>query len=587
MRTPLPLGLPALAAAVWMVAAAAQAVFPTSNPINATIPQSSFTVEIEDVLTIPNSDGQAPRMEDLVFGGEPGAAYVVDQRGPVYKFDPSDANPAPELFFDLYDVVGNANINFQTGVRGMAFHPDFNTPNTPGYRKFYTSHSRNPFSSIAGANTKFFFSPNPPGITHDSVVGEFTVDANGEVVSSSYRELFRVGQPETDHNIGQIGFDPTAQPGDADYGNLYIALGDGGGAGNPYGLAQNRTTITSANSGGLGFPHGSILRVNPIATTGAAFQVPADNPFVGEANAIEEVWAYGLRNPHKFAWDPVTGKMLISDIGQSNVEEVNLGAAGANYGWSEREGTFDLVSTDVVTDLPANHPSDGFTYPVAQYDHDPDNDNQDGGLDAIVGGPVYRGNDLPGLTGRYVLGDFSANDALYSVGVGDLVQRDDFSDLANLNGGLLAPLEEIRLTRNGSPTSLLTLIRAESGNQGLNRTDIRIEAGPDGEVYVLNKHDGTVRRLASIAGATPGDYNADGVVNAADYTVWRDHLGDPSGTLPNDPEGGPVGAAQYRIWRENYTGGVPNGLSAFVPEPGSACLAAFAAAWVTGRRGRN
>ncbi|MEM8864734.1 MAG: PQQ-dependent sugar dehydrogenase [Planctomycetota bacterium] len=560
--------------------------FPTSNPINATIPLSTFTVELEDVVSIPNSSGAPARMEDLVFGGTPGLAYVVDQRGPIYTFDPSSPNPTATPFFDVYSVVQNANIGNQTGVRGLAFHPDFNTPGAAGEGKFYTAHSRNPFSSSPGANTKFFFSP--PGYNHDSVIGEWTVNSSGNVIASSYRELFRVGQPLDDHNVGQIAFNPNAQPGDADYGNLYVALGDGGGAGDPNNIAQNRTTITNDNSGGMGFPHGSILRINPLATPGSAFQIPGDNPFVGEANAIEEIWAYGLRNPHKFAWDPVTGKMLISDIGQANVEEVNLGVAGANYGWSEREGTFELVSTNVVDDLPVGHPSDPFTYPVAQYDHDPNNDNFDGGLDAIVGGPVYRGDDLPGLTGRYLFGDFSSNDAIYSVGVGDLVLRDDFSNLSSLDGGHLAPIEEIRFTQNGSPTSLLTILRDTTNNPGLNRTDIRIEEGPDGEVYILNKRDGIIRRFASITGATPGDFNGDGVVNLIDYTVWRDNLGAPSGTLLNDPEGGPVGIAQYNIWKANYTGAqagaISDSLQASVPEPAAIGLVAMAMLGLLRRR---
>ena len=104
----------------------------------------------------------------------------------------------------------------------------------------------------------------------------------------------------------------------------------GGDATRPSGVlgnSQDRTNLL-----------GKILRIDPLASGSAPYTVPDDNPFVGQADTIQETWAYGLRNPHRLAWDSVTGKMLISDIGQVNVEEINLGTAGANYGWDLREG---------------------------------------------------------------------------------------------------------------------------------------------------------------------------------------------------------------------------------------------------------
>ncbi|QDU90240.1 Soluble aldose sugar dehydrogenase YliI precursor [Pirellulimonas nuda] len=581
MQRPLPL---LVAATLCLIAGPLLADFPTGNPIGAAIPLSSFSVEVEDVLRIPNSSGQAPRLEGLVHGGVPGLAYVYDQRGAIYTFNPTDASPTPTLFFNIYSQVQNGNIGVQTGLRGLAFHPDFNTPGAAGQGKFYTAHSRNAFAAAVGS-PKFFNSP--PGLNHDSVIGEWSVDPNGVVVPSSYRELIRVGQPENDHNVGEIGFNPNAAPGDPDYGNLYIALGDGGGVGNPNNTAQN-ISINAAGSGGKGFPHGSLLRVNPLASGGNPFTVPSDNPFVGQADVIQEVWAYGLRNPHNFDWDSVTGKMLIADIGQANVEEINLGVAGANYGWSVSEGTFRVVNANVVDNLPVDHPADPYTYPVAQYDHDLNNNNQPDGLIAVAGGPVYRGEALPGLTGRYLFGDFAQGGALYSVGVGDLELRDDLTNVGQYSGGHLAPISELRLTRGGSPTTLLAIIRNASQNFGLSRTDVRIAAGPDGEVYLLNKHDGMVRRLASITGVLPGDFNNDGAVDAADYTVWCDHVGAPSGTLPNDPEGGVIGQSQYELWRANFAAAAQAATAASVPEPATATLlAAFGAIAALGIRRRQ
>jgi hypothetical protein len=194
--------------------------------------------------------------------------------------------------------------------------------------------------------------------------------------------------------------------------------------------------------------------------------------------------------------------MLITDIGQTNVEEVNLGAAGANYGWDLREGTFVTTSVsggqNFVDSLPANHATDAFTYPVAQYDHDWDNNNNIEGLWSIVGGGVYRGTAVPELQGKYIFGEFAQNSgAIFAVDEADLVQRDDFSNLANLNGGHLAPFEQLNLVHNGAQKTLLQIVRDASGNQSLNRTDLRFGVGPDNEIYVLNKQDGRVRRIAS------------------------------------------------------------------------------------------
>ncbi len=548
----------AFALSICFVASSVQAVLPAGNPINATIPMTSWSLELEDVLTIPNSSGQAPRLEQLVSGGAPGLAYVLDQRGKIYSFDPAASNPSSTLFLDLSAVVPDFNVDFQTGLRGMAFHPDFNNSGTDGFRKFYTSHSRDAF--VGGIGSPKFFN-SPPGLDHDSVVGEWTVNANGTVDTSSYRELMRIGQPEFDHNIGAIGFNPLATSGDAEYGKLYIALGDGGGAGNPNNTAQNIST-TASGSGGKGFPHGSILRIDPIASGSDPYSIPNDNPFAGVANTIEEVWAYGLRNPHKFSWDTVSGKMLIADIGQLNIEEINLGQAGANYGWSEREGTFDLVSTNVVDTLPGNHATDNFTYPVAQYDHDFDNNNSVDSLFAVTGGFVYRGDAVPALRGKYFFGDFSEiDDPIFVADIDELVQREDFSNLSNLNDGLLAPIEAVQLTDNGSPISFLQLVRNASGNQGLGRHDLRYGLGPDNEIYVLNKRDGRVRRFASVSGLLEGDFNGDGEVDAADYTVWRDGLGEM------------YSQADYQVWANNFGATSSSASSsAAVPEPTSSLL---------------
>jgi len=581
----------------WLVALAAAlissgqawAVFPAGNPINTTFPTSPWSIEIEDVVTIPNSSGQAPRLEFLTAGGAPGLAYVFDQRGRIYSFDPAAATPTPSVFLDLSTAVANFNVGAQTGVRGLAFHPDFHNVGAPGYRKFYTAHSRNAFAPGVGTPSPVFF-PSPPNLNHDSVVGEWTVNVNGTVNTASYREVVRIGQPFPDHNVGQIGFNPNVGSGDADYGNLYIALGDGGNNFPP-------NPIDPHNTGqNLNDPHGSILRIDPLASGGNPYTIPSDNPFRVDDNPSTSrnvIWAYGLRNPHRFTFDTAGDhKMLITDIGQSNIEEVNLGAAGANYGWDLREGTFQTTSSfsgsnNIVDTLPANHATDAFTYPVAQYDHDWDNNNNIEGLWSIVGGSVYRGSGVPELNGLYLFGEFAENSgAIFAVDVTDLVQREDFSNLSSLYGGHLAPFVRLRIMHNGQEKTLLQIIRDASGNQNLNRTDLRFGLGPDGEIYILNKHDGRVRRVAAVSGLLPGDYNNDGTVDAADYVVWRANVG-TNNLLPNNPTPGPIDETEYERWLANFGNSAPGGggiALGQVPEPASFYVALLALLTLAAKR---
>ncbi len=542
----------------------ASAALPFRNPIVASIPKVAWSIELADVVTIPNSNNNIPRLEFLTSGGTPGLAYVLDQRGKVYSFDPDSGNPTPTLFLDLTSEVPAFRDGFQQGLRGLSFHPNFNNSGTDGYRKFFTSHSRTAFGGPLVGNPVILGAPSPPGVDHDSIVGEWTVNANGTVDTNSYRELLYVGQTREDHNIGQIGFNPNANSGDADFGNLYIALGDGGGVQDPFNQGQN-----------LSQPLGSYLRIDPLAAGGDPFSVPGDNPFRVSNNpeTVQNlIWAYGFRNAHRFTFDTAgDGKMIISDIGQGSIEEINLGVAGANYGWDVREGTFlTTVDENVLDNLPANHATDAFTYPVAQYDH---SNNLVHHSVAIVGGSVYRGSDVPQLTGLYLFGDFASNSGpVFAVDVDDLIQRDDFTDLANLNNGHLAPIAEVRLTKGGVEKTLRQIITDESG-QFESRTDLRFGVGPDGEIYVLNKHDGVVRKIVSVSGILDGDADRDGDVDGADFLTWQQGAGSSGDWSDGDFDAsGFVDAADLALWQAAYGGTAALASSHPVPEPQTAIL---------------
>lgn len=571
---------------IWLVAScllvvavssnSSEANLPIADPISADIGTTSWSVALEDVITIPNSSGNnRPRLEFMTGGGAAGLAYVIDQRGKIYTFDSTAANPSSSLFFDVSSAVPNFFFNNQAGVRGLAFHPDFNNQNTDGYRKFYTSHSRNFGTSAVGNPITFA----DPGFNHHySVIGEWTINANGTVNTGSYRELLRVAQPIGDHNIGQIGFNPNVGSGSSDYGNLYIAMGDGGSDKFP----QEATDVRNHGQG-LDEVFGSILRIDPLASGGSPYSVVTDNALnvnTSITNPRNLVWAYGLRNPHRFSFD--TGGeqgMYISDIGQGNIEEVNLGANGANYGWGVREGTFVdtkdpfINNINQVDTLPANHPTDAFTYPVAQYDHQNQavgtSDPAQPGNGAIAGGEVYRGSAVPQLKGMFIFGDFANNTGpIFAVDVDELVQREDFTDLTNLSGGNLAPYEELRLTFGGIEKTMLQAIRDTIGDQSESRTDIRLNIGTDGEFYVLNKHDGRIRRLVAVSGILDGDTDRGGQVNGGDFLTWQQGHGTSDawsdGNFNGDDD---IDGADLTIWGDNYGSTSAVASSTGVPEP--------------------
>ena len=443
----------------------------------APIPLSGLSANIVDFVQIPASATLRPlaRINLLGHAGDgSGRLFVNDMRGKLWVIEAGVVQPQP--FLDLATALGSAfdTLGSQVGFSTFAFHPDFAVQGSAGYGKLYTSHSETPASGTAD------FSTSLPGVTHHSVVAEWSLDPNDptRIDPASKRELLRVAAPTRDHPIGQIGFDPNAATGSSEHGLLYVAVGDGG----PFGGAIDPARTAQD----LGNPYGSLLRIDPLGTstaehpTNGAYGIPQDNPFAGNTEgSLEEIYAYGFRNPHRFSWD--TGgdhELLLSDIGQNNIEEINLIEAGGNYGWSEREGTFEFDHTNpaILLPLPADDATLGYTYPVAQYDHD------EGA--AVVGGFVYRGSLLPELQGKYIFGDL-ANGRVFVVDVDALVQ------------GSQAQVEELTLLRNGAPTTLLALL----GNDF--RADLRFGLDESGEIYLLTKRDGMVRMLVPEPGSAP------------------------------------------------------------------------------------
>ena len=313
---------------------------------------------------------------------------------------------------------------------------------------------------------------------HDVILEWKTTNPAANTFSGTVREIMRIEQPYPDHNVGQLGFNPNVKPGNFDYGMLYIATADGGSDGFPV-----SDTDPLDNGQDLSTPLGKILRIDPLGRNSAnsKYGIPKDNPFAQDDNpkTLGEIWAYGLRNPHRFSWDRSgEGKMLIVDIGQALIEEINLGIKGANYGWGNREGTWviDEKNENVLFPLPKDDSKYGYTYPVAQYDHDQPASWKGFYGVAIAGGYVYRGKAIPELVGQYIFADFGNDGRFFHVPVNELVN------------GKQAKIKELRLFDGKKESTFLEIV-------GSKRSDVRFGVDEQGEIYVTSKSDGKVRKI--------------------------------------------------------------------------------------------
>lgn len=275
-------------------------------------------------------------------GDRSGRLFIVEQAGVIRVL--RSGRLVAEPFLDLRDRVAFGG---EMGLLSVAFHPRY------------------------AANGRFVVNYTTESGGLHTVVSEFRVSPdNPDVANRQERILLTIPQPFRNHNGGLNLFGPD--------GKLYIGMGDGGSGGDPFNNGQRLDVLL-----------GKLLRLD--VDGGTAYRVPPDNPFAGRAGARGEIWAYGLRNPWRFSFDPATGRLLLADVGQNAWEEVDVIEKGGNYGWRIMEGfhCYDPASGCQTA---------GLKWPIAEYNHSQ-------GC-SITGGFVYRGSSLPDLAGRYVFGDY-------------------------------------------------------------------------------------------------------------------------------------------------------------------------------------
>jgi hypothetical protein len=456
-----------------------------------------------DLAVVPGAD---PRIVVTSYGGQ---AWLVDHPG----------QPLPPPFLDLASPLSPTyNPRFEIGgahgLTTIAFHPQFAQAGSAGRGRFYTLE---PESS--GSGVPDFTQSVRNGDHHQDVLYEYTLaDAPTVMVcdvvcAGTKRELMRVTQPGWHHNLGDLLF--------AESGELYIASGDGS-------VAGITEPIMSDNSQQLDNVFGKVLRIDPLGSDSdnGAYGIPAGNPFRDRVGSfVDEIFAWGLRNPFRLEWDQLTGALYASETGENRVESVERIVAGGNYGWNRMEGSFvyDRFTRHIFADLDLDGDGQGdlaqqhhLELPVLQYDRSEGR--------AIVGAVPYRGAYVPWLEGNIVIGDFDGTLFHGDPNTGEILRIE-------LDEVTAAPLRSIHSVNRGPDGEIYLLGTFRLDNGELDGRILRVHASPatDGDFHFDGQRDVTDIDWLSESirqGVTEPlfDVSGDGQVNQDDRRVWVEQL---------------------------------------------------------------
>jgi glucose/arabinose dehydrogenase/mono/diheme cytochrome c family protein len=427
---------------------------PVKDPVPTKIAKAGLTLKLEEWTTAPQTASKNPvaRINQTAILNTPGGnrLFILEMRGQLYEIK----NKQFTVVMDLAKLKPKmiTEPGFGSGWGTFVFHPDFLKNGL-----MYTTHTEKKGSAPAD----FAYADSIP-VALQWIVTEWTVkDPTAAVFEATPREMLRMDMPAAMHGMQQMIFDPTLKPGTPGYGLLFIDIGDGGSGEYGYPWLCNGSTE----------PRGSILRIDPMGrnSRNGKYGIPPSNPWAktGDPTILGEVYARGFRNPNKITWTP-DGKVLVSEIGYVNVEELNILKPGLNYGWPTREGTFVSVlagKKSAIYNLPG-HDDPKFTYPVAQYDHDEGN--------SIAGGFVYTG-DIAALKGKYIFGDI-------------LKGRVFYVELADLKLGHQSVIKEFDLQFGDVKASYLDWVKSK-------KADIRFGLGENNAFYIWTKLDGKIWQI--------------------------------------------------------------------------------------------
>ncbi len=473
-----------------------------TDPLPDPVAKRGLEVEIQDVVRLPRTLGSLHASQDVnpagwarvsfVRDAQDGRRFTNDQRGYLYQLH---EDGELTLYADFAAAFPLAVYNrLESGFIGFGFHPEFADNGL-----FYTVHGE---WSFANPREPDFI---PPGysdgdVTHHNVITEWRAnDPSADSFEGTRRELLRVAHVTANmsHPFGYVGFNPTAEPGDPDYGLLYtsgsdLGFSNGGGpnANNPSQTQRTDSVVTA------------ILRIDPRSPSESGgvkglgdYTIPEINHFHtdGDPGTLGEIYAHGFRNAHRISWDLTDGTMFALDIGMNHIEEVNIVHEGGNYGWMDREGYWEngMIrpggALNQLYELPADvldgSIEDEYTYPVAIYDH---NEGR-----AISGGFAYHGQ-IEALRGKFVFGDLQRG-RVFAADLDALKAADDGVP------STVAPVEEVQLfvrDANGEPVyvSFRDLINQANGVESA-RADMHLSRSRDGEIFVTSRQDGWIRML--------------------------------------------------------------------------------------------
>jgi glucose/arabinose dehydrogenase/mono/diheme cytochrome c family protein len=423
----------------------------------APVEKSSLKIEMEEVVQIPRMKDKSPDLGLATLRPHPsgdGTLFASDQHGIIYRISRGKA----ETFLDIREHIKDfqSGPGIATGLGSFDFHPDFLT---------------NGLIYITHAET--FKGQTPDYVISDSIkaevqwiIGEWKMEnAIGKIFKGTHSEMLRLHAPTFGHGCQDISFIPGLGKNHKEYGLLYFGFGDGGS--NNIKRPEMAHHVKSFL--------GCILRIDPAGrnSKNGKYGIPSDNPFVNEPDprTVKEIYAYGFRNPHRLAWDANNGnRMLATDIGESNIEELNIIEKGGDYGWPGTEGNFGIATKKDLKTVFRLKPGEVGPYkkPFAQYDH------EDG--KAISGGSLYEG-DIAALKNKYVFGDI-VNGKLFYVNIDPLL-----SD---------SSIYEFTIMQNEKETTLQEL----SASKRLHLRVFYDRFGKD--LYVITKVDGRIRRVKKV-----------------------------------------------------------------------------------------